>query len=129
MFFLISHASKKSPVLSCIHVLLNYKQKEIVLSGLVKDILAAKFWIPLSRINYAAFLIHMDVLTVLFQNVETPVHYTAFTLVSDCTLIFFVKTSSSGAIVALKFTNRSNECFLTKITLKNYATIRILYTD
>jgi hypothetical protein len=128
MFFLI-FPCKQEKSSSFLYSRVNYKQKEIVLSGLVKDILAAKFWIPLSRINYAAFLIHIDVLNVLFQNVETPVHYTSFTLVSDCTLIFFVKTSSSGAIVALKFTNRSNECFLTKITLKNYATMRILYTD
>ena len=51
-------------------------------AGLVKNILAAKFWIPLSRINYAAYLIHRDVMMILIYNIETPIHHTSFTTVT-----------------------------------------------
>ncbi|XP_028401905.1 nose resistant to fluoxetine protein 6-like [Dendronephthya gigantea] len=51
-------------------------------AGPVKILLAAKFWIPLSRINYAAFIIHFTVLNVFTYNIEVPIHYTIFTLVS-----------------------------------------------
>ena len=51
--------------------------------GFVKNILEAKFWIPLSRINYAAYLVHYDVITVLIYNIETPIHYTSFTTVME----------------------------------------------
>ena len=50
-------------------------------TGLVKNILEAKFWIPLSRINYAAFIIHKDVISVFVYNIESPVHFTTLTLV------------------------------------------------
>ena len=55
--------------------------------GLVKDILAAKFWIPLSHINYAAYIIHYDVILVLIYNIETPIHYTNFTTVRTVILV------------------------------------------
>ena len=49
--------------------------------GLIKKILAATFWIPLSHINYAAYIVHYDVVKGLMYNIETPIHYTTFTLV------------------------------------------------
>ncbi|CAB3977094.1 nose resistant to fluoxetine 6-like [Paramuricea clavata] len=51
-------------------------------AGLVKNILVAKFWIPLSHINYAAFIIHFDVIQVLVYNIESPIHFTSFTMVT-----------------------------------------------
>ncbi len=51
--------------------------------GPVKTLLAAKFWIPLSRINYAAFIIHYAVINIFEYNMEVPVHFTTFTLVSS----------------------------------------------
>ncbi|XP_028406328.1 nose resistant to fluoxetine protein 6-like [Dendronephthya gigantea] len=51
-------------------------------AGLVKNILAAKFWIPLSHINYAAYIVHFDIISTLAFNIETPIHYTSFTLVT-----------------------------------------------
>jgi hypothetical protein len=59
---------------------------------MIKNILAAKFWIPLSRINYVAFLIHVDVLLILYYNIEAPIHYTSFTTVRGFTLMFFAIT-------------------------------------
>ncbi|XP_028401903.1 O-acyltransferase like protein-like [Dendronephthya gigantea] len=52
-------------------------------AGPVKILLAAKFWIPLSRINYAAFIVHFTVLKVFSHNIEVPIHYTVFSLVSS----------------------------------------------
>lgn len=54
----------------------------IYVSGPVKALLAAKFWIPLSRINYVAFIMHNTIIKIFAYNIEAPIHYTVFTLVS-----------------------------------------------
>jgi hypothetical protein len=54
----------------------------IYVSGPVKALLAAKFWIPLSRINYVAFIMHYTIIKIFVYNIEAPIHYTVFTLVS-----------------------------------------------
>lgn len=80
-------ASRHSLAICELHYRRNYtlvKQPILFMSyftGLVKNILEAKFWIPLSRINYAAFIIHKDVISVFVYNIESPVHFTALTLV------------------------------------------------
>ncbi|CAB4030993.1 Hypothetical predicted protein [Paramuricea clavata] len=51
-------------------------------AGPVKMLLAAKFWIPLSRINYVAFIMHYTIIKIFSYNIEAPIHYTGFTLVS-----------------------------------------------
>ncbi|XP_046851781.1 nose resistant to fluoxetine protein 6-like [Xenia sp. Carnegie-2017] len=51
-------------------------------AGWIQNILGAKFWIPLSRINYAAYLVHFEVILVLKYNVQTPIHFTWFTFVT-----------------------------------------------
>ena len=71
---------------------------------MIKSILAAKFWIPLSRINYVAFLIHVDVLLILYHNIESPIHYTSFTTVRSSTLIFFVINFHARKLVPFNFT-------------------------
>ncbi|XP_046853576.1 nose resistant to fluoxetine protein 6-like isoform X2 [Xenia sp. Carnegie-2017] len=60
-------------------------------AGWVKNILAAKFWIPLSRINYAAFLVHFDVMNVLAFSIQTPIHFSWFVFVTHY-LAFLVLT-------------------------------------
>jgi peptidoglycan/LPS O-acetylase OafA/YrhL len=44
---------------------------ECVTSMTICRILSSPFWIPLSRINYAAYLVHCVVLTVFFSAEQT----------------------------------------------------------
>nr|XP_058949088.1 nose resistant to fluoxetine protein 6-like [Pocillopora verrucosa] len=41
------------------------------LGGLVNKFLSARFWIPLSRLTYCAYLVHPIIIFVLFQSYET----------------------------------------------------------
>ena len=59
-------------------------------SGLVKNILSAKFWIPLSRINYAAYILHFAVTKAIIYNIETPIHFDTFTYVSNRNILKFI---------------------------------------
>jgi len=45
------------------------------LGGLVNKILSAGFWIPLSRLTYCAYLVHIIVIAVLFHSLETVQAY------------------------------------------------------
>ena len=49
--------------------------------GLINNILSARFWIPLSRINYSTCIVHIDVINVIVLNIEASMQYTTFTLV------------------------------------------------
>lgn len=49
--------------------------------GYVKEFLSAKFWIPLSRLNYSAYLIHLILINVMFVGHRTGLHYTKHLMV------------------------------------------------
>ena len=59
-------------------------------SGLVKNILSANFWIPLSRINYAAYILHFAVTKAIIYNIETPIHFDTFAYVSNINIPKFI---------------------------------------
>ena len=48
--------------------------------GIVNKFLSMKFWIPLSRISYNAYLIHPLVLSVIFGSMRKPVYYEDYSL-------------------------------------------------
>lgn len=77
----------------CIVLYLRYVKDDLLfIEGLINDLLGAKVWLPLSRINYMAYLIHNNVVYVLSANMEAPVHFTGFTFV--CILIRYTLGAS-----------------------------------
>ena len=48
--------------------------------GIVNKFLSMKFWIPLSRISYNAYLIHPLILSVIFGSARKPVYYEDYSL-------------------------------------------------
>jgi len=44
-------------------------------SGVINTILSWPVWMPLSRLTYGAFLMHMEVIYVYILTKETPIHY------------------------------------------------------
>ena len=48
--------------------------------GVINTFLSMKFWIPLSRLTFSAYLVHPIVLTVVLDSAREPVHYTDITL-------------------------------------------------
>ena len=44
--------------------------------GVINTFLSMKFWIPLSRLTFTAYLMHPIVLTVVFASARKPAHYT-----------------------------------------------------
>ena len=48
--------------------------------GVINTFLSMKFWIPLSRLTFTAYLVHPIVLSVVFGSAREPVHYTDITL-------------------------------------------------
>ena len=44
--------------------------------GVINTFLSMKFWIPLSRLTFTAYLMHPIVLSVVFGSAREPVHYT-----------------------------------------------------
>ena len=47
--------------------------------GLVQKFLSAKFWIPLSRLTYNVYLIHLIILALMFYGAQEPLHYDLYT--------------------------------------------------
>ena len=50
--------------------------------GLVQKFLSARFWIPLSRLTYSVYLIHLIVLPVIFIGTKGLIHYDFVNVVS-----------------------------------------------
>ncbi|XP_020622131.1 nose resistant to fluoxetine protein 6-like [Orbicella faveolata] len=61
------------------------------LGGLVNRILSARFWIPLSRLTYCAYLIHPVVILTLFSSMETVRAYSDVHMVSN--ILFLLNCS------------------------------------
>ena len=52
------------------------------LLGLVQRFLSAKYWIPLSRLTFNVYLIHIIVITIMTIGAQGNIHYDFFTIVS-----------------------------------------------
>ena len=59
--------------------------------GLVNRILSARFWIPLSRLTYCAYLVHIIAMVVLFISYENLQAYSDVHTVSNMCLIIVTK--------------------------------------
>ena len=59
--------------------------------GLVNRILSARFWIPLSRLTYCAYLVHIIAMVVLFISYENLQAYSDVYTVSNMCLIIVTK--------------------------------------
>ena len=76
-------------LLVCVYVCLNtrcalcqYLSALSFIPGLVNKLLSASFWIPLSRLTYTAYLVHLIAISVFFGSFETVVAYSDVHLVS-----------------------------------------------
>ncbi len=48
--------------------------------GTLNSFLSMRIWVPLSRLTFSTFLVHPIVLTVIFDTLRVPLHYTTITL-------------------------------------------------
>ena len=91
----------------------------IFFKGLVKNIVSAKFWIPLSRINYAAFILHFSVIKTIVYNIESPLHFDNFTYVSIKINIRFqilnIHINIHFLLAAVSTGNNKDLCMLRKL--------------
>ena len=58
------------------------EQSLSVLLGLIQEFLSARFWIPLSRLTYSVYLIHMIVLSVMYLASSGTIYYDLVSIVS-----------------------------------------------
>ncbi|XP_066303333.1 O-acyltransferase like protein-like [Branchiostoma lanceolatum] len=49
--------------------------------GVVNTILSWDAWVPLSRLTYCAYLIHLLVILAVYLSMEVKIHYSAFTMI------------------------------------------------
>lgn len=54
----------------------------VCFEGLVNKILSARFWIPLSRLTYCAYLVHIIAIVALYGSFETVQAYSDVHIVS-----------------------------------------------
>ena len=72
----------------CIYIL-----KKKTFSGYINEFLSARFWIPLSRLTYSVYLIHMIVIHYMLYAANGSMHYSiAFTVCRQLLLSPFVQT-------------------------------------
>jgi len=63
----------------------------------VNAFLSMKFWTPLARMTFSAYLVHPVVILVVYGQLQTPIHYTDLTLA--CYFVSFVVISYAVAAV------------------------------
>ena len=61
----------------------------------INSFLSMKFWTPLARMTFNAYLVHPIVVVVIYGQLQTPVHYTDITIV--CYYIAFIVLSYAAA--------------------------------
>ncbi|XP_078656657.1 nose resistant to fluoxetine protein 6-like [Branchiostoma floridae x Branchiostoma belcheri] len=49
--------------------------------GVVDIILSWDAWVPLSRLTYCAYLVHLPVMYAVYLAMEVPIHYSTFTMI------------------------------------------------
>ena len=75
--------------------------------GIINDILSARFWIPLSRMTYNVYLIHVLVVNFYFFNESNAVMYSDTSIVSLSLSLSFLSLSLS---LSLSLVSLSREC-------------------
>ena len=63
----------------------------------VNSFLSMKFWTPLARLTFNAYLVHPVIVFVIYGQLQKPIHYTDITL--TCYFIAFVVLSYAAAAV------------------------------
>ena len=70
----------------------NLSKCSIFLTGMISSFLSWKAWIPLSRLTYGVYLLHILVLTFYYSILENPLHYQDNTFVSVIVVIPYLNT-------------------------------------
>jgi peptidoglycan/LPS O-acetylase OafA/YrhL len=70
-------------------------------AGIVNDILSSAWWLPLARLNYATYLIHITVIFITVFNQSNPLYYQFM----SCTISFLAQLFFSylAAIIIVIF--------------------------
>ena len=66
----------------------------------INSFLSMKFWIPLSRLTYTAYLIHPIILTVIFSSLRDPFTYTEYTLAVYAVAMVVLSFGAAGVVAA-----------------------------
>ena len=66
----------------------------------INSFLSMKFWIPLSRLTYTAYLIHPIILTVIFSSLRDPFTYTDYTLAVYAVAMVVLSFGAAGVVAA-----------------------------
>jgi len=64
----------------------------------VNSFLSMKMWIPLARITYNAYLVHPVVLTVVYGQLQTPLHYTDVSIASYAVAFVTLSYAAAGMV-------------------------------
>ena len=70
--------------------------------GIIEQILGAKFWIPFARVNYTTYIIHLVLLVLYIQTLETNFHFTTI----EYTLL------ASGMLMCINCVSIVISCFI-----------------
>ena len=66
--------------------------------GIVNKFLSMKFWIPLSRISYNAYLLHPLILSVIFGSTRKPIYYEDYSLTVYAVGIVVLSYSAAAVV-------------------------------
>ena len=66
----------------------------------INSFLSMKFWIPLSRLTYTAYLIHPIILTVIFYSLRDTFTYTDYTLAMYAVAMVVLSFGAAGVVAA-----------------------------
>ena len=84
--------------------------------GLVNAFLSMKFWIPLSRMTFTAYLVHPVVLFVMYSQLQTTIHFTDITIgIFIVSLAVFSYSIAAVLCVFVEFPLGSVEMLLFKL--------------
>ena len=64
----------------------------------INTFLSMRFWIPLSRLTYSAYLIHPILLTLIFGTLREPFTYTDYTLVIYAVAMVVLSFGAAGVV-------------------------------
>ena len=64
----------------------------------VNSFLSMKMWTPLARVTYNAYLVHPVVLTVIYGQLQTPLHYTDVTIASYAVAFVVISYAAAAAV-------------------------------
>ena len=82
--------------------------KRIHKTGYVQSLLSWKFFVPLSRLSYAAYLIHPIYIKAYYSSMRKPLYYTVssfLTTYSGIVIVVFLLASITSAAFEIPFLN------------------------